>query len=556
MQSLKRALLMSGLLALLALALSLTMSAAQAAPAAQQVAPVNWSSCHQELGLPFECATVQAPLDYNAPNRATIGIALVRLPAGDPDNRIGSLFLNPGGPGGSGVDFVLQAGPFLYTPEVRARFDLVGFDPRGIMRSTGLRCFDSPSQWDRLLTDFAYPITPEEEAIWQGVDMTLIRACNRNGGRIIDYMTTANVARDLDLLRQAVGDEGLTYAGFSYGSYLGATYANLFPDKVRAVVVDAVLDPVAWSTGAPGEGDTIPFSTRLRSDAGAQATLDEFFRLCDEGLCAFGPDSAARFEALRQQVAANPPLLPLPDGSAILYVESYLIADTLSVLYNSVVWESFAEFLAALEFLTSPAEAGALLHDYWRQAGFANGGSDRFYPNSPEGFPGVACSDTDNPTSYAAWSAAAADAEANFGYFGRLWTWVSSICAQWPGSQATRYAGPFTAETANPVLIVGNLFDPATRYEGAVTLSGLLPNSRLLTLAGWGHGSLFLSQCADATVAGYLVNLTLPPEGTVCTQDFVPFAPAAQRQADDQTAAGRALLARIQTPSAVREHVR
>ena len=244
------------------------------------------------------------PLDHARPRGAAISIAVIRLPATDPTRRIGSLFLNPGGPGGSGVDFTLFAGPFLYTEEVRARFDLVGFDPRGIMRSTALRCFGTPRQWAPYFTRFAFPITPEEEAIWIASDRYLVQACDQRGGRIIDHMTTADVARDLDLLRQAVGDSRLTYAGYSYGSYLGVTYANLFPDKVRALVVDGVLDPIAWATGRAGEGSRIPFSTRLRSDVGAQATLNEFFRLCDANPdnprvlgpdgCTFSGNSAGR----------------------------------------------------------------------------------------------------------------------------------------------------------------------------------------------------------------------------------------------------------------------
>ncbi len=265
---------------------------------AAAAATVSWSPCNVQFG-PFECATVRVPLDYDRPNGERIDIALTRLPATDPARRIGSLFLNPGGPGGSGVDFVLGVGQSLYTPEVRARFDLVGFDPRGIMRSSGLRCFGTPKQWGPAGTPFAFPTTPAEEAVRARADGYIAGACERRGTRVVDHMSTANVARDMDVLRGAVGDDKLSYAGFSYGSYLGVTYANLFPDRVRAVVVDGVLDPVAWSTGRGDEALTQPFSTRLKSHSGAQATLDEFFRLCDEAGagCAFSGGAAARFAA-------------------------------------------------------------------------------------------------------------------------------------------------------------------------------------------------------------------------------------------------------------------
>ncbi|HEX8156738.1 MAG TPA: alpha/beta fold hydrolase, partial [Solirubrobacteraceae bacterium] len=274
--------------------MALTASVAQAEPAPS----IHWKSCYGQFG-PFECATVPVPLDYDGPDGETISIALTRLPASDPSKRIGSLFLNPGGPGASGVDYVVGAGPFLYTPEVRARFDLVGFDPRGIARSDGLRCFGTPKQWGVLLPPFAFPTTPDEERLKATIDRSLIGACSKHARSIIDHMSTANVARDLDVLRGAVGDEKLSYAGLSYGSYLGVTYANLFPDHVRALVVDGVLDPIAWATGRDNEATTLPFSTRLRSDAGTQATLKEFFRLCDEAgpACAFSGGSEARFAA-------------------------------------------------------------------------------------------------------------------------------------------------------------------------------------------------------------------------------------------------------------------
>jgi pimeloyl-ACP methyl ester carboxylesterase len=210
------------------------------------VPELDWGSGAAEgEGLEaFQCATAVVPLDYDRPKGRQITVALARLPASDPGRRIGSLFLNPGGPGGSGVDMVLQGGPFLFSDEVRARFDLVGFDPRGIMRSTPLRCYETLDEaladW---LTPFPFPVTREEERIWVRSDRAVARACAERGGPILDHMSTANVARDMDLLRRAVGDAKLSYVGYSYGSYLGATYANLFPGKVRALVVDGVLDP-------------------------------------------------------------------------------------------------------------------------------------------------------------------------------------------------------------------------------------------------------------------------------------------------------------------------
>ena len=338
-------------------------------------------------------------------------------------------------------------------------------------------------------------------------------------------MSTANVARDLDVLRRAVGDEKLTYVGYSYGSYLGQVYANMFPANFRALVIDGVLDPIAWVN----LGGAIPFSTRLRSDAGAMATLNEFFRLCDLGgpRCSFGPGSASRFAALAAELRKAPAFVNIPDVFVGELDYSNYIAATLDFMYRSSFWEDFDDILAEIEAqveasaeaasVAGPSFQTALRPEFIAKRGFPR------YMNFIEGFPAVACSDSNNPDSYSAWSAAGAAADA-FGYFGRLWTWVSSNCAQWPSADADRYTGPFDRATGSPVLIVGNQFDPATRYEGAQTAASLLPNSRLLTVHGWGHTSILLSTCAEAAIARYLIDVALPAPGTVCEQDHVPFS--------------------------------
>jgi len=497
---------------------------AAAAAAAPPTPKVSWSPCYKDVGPSFQCGTVQVPLDHDGPNQAAISIALVRLPATDPARRIGSAFFNPGGPGGSGVDFVLSAGPFLYTPEFRARFDVVGFDPRGIARSTTLRCFGNLKQAVQTFAPFPFPDSDEEAAIQDEYNARLAEACEQRGTRLIDHMSTAEVARDVDMLRQAVGDEKLTYAGYSYGSYLGVVYANLFPDRFRALVVDGVLDPVAWSTGAPGEED-VPFSTRLRSDAGARAELDEFFRLCDEaapGVCAFAPNSESRYAELAAKLRAQPQLIEFPDGSTAWFTYAVLVSNTLGAMYNPFSWESFAWLLATVESQV-PYAIGVRLEALWEDMGFVTKRGSPRYPNWAEGFPGVACSDGDNPDLNQAWIDAGLAAEAANGYFGKLWTWASSPCARWPGFDEDRYLGPWNAATQQAVLVIGNRFDPATRYQGAQTVRGLLSNSSLLTLNGWGHVSLFLSGLLDAAVADYLLTGVAPADGTVYAPDWVPF---------------------------------
>ena len=521
-----------------------------AASATVRTEDIDWEPCYQRIGDSFECARVPVALDYADPRSPSIGISVVRLAASDPANRVGAVFFNPGGPGGSGVDFVVNAGPFVYTDEFRERFDLIGFDPRGIFRSAPLTCFATLGDSFSVLPPWNFPFTTAEEAVQATLDSALDAACEADARSIIDHMSTANVARDIATIADRMGEGEINYAGYSYGSFLGVSLVNLFPDRVRAVVVDGVLDPIAWTTGAPGQ-QNLPFSTRLGSDIGAQATLDEFFRLCDEAGpdCAFSGDSAARFDAMAELLKLGPvEIIDIFTGETILVTYADLIGFSLGSMYDSASWPSLAVLAADLEqqlgLAATLARTPANAADAHLEATSYLERPGR-YPNFVEGFPGVACSDSDNPGGHEFWSVAGAEADAANGYFGRLWTWASSPCAVWSGFDDLRYMGPFEAVTDNPVLVVGNLFDPATPYHGAVAVRDILPNSSLLTLDGWGHVSLFLSQCADSAIADYLLTTVPPADGTVCTQDFGPFDFPAESEVEEAGARAEARRAAL-----------
>jgi pimeloyl-ACP methyl ester carboxylesterase len=516
---------------------------------AAAVPKLTWASCGEDLA-DFECTTARVPLDYDLPRGRSITLALTRLPATDRAGRIGTIFIDPGGPGGSGVGFVQRNGKVLFTAEVRAKFDLLGFDPRGIAGSTPLQCFDTTDQALATLTPFWFPYTRKEEQIWARADRAYASACRRRGGPIINHMSTANVVRDMDLLRAAVGDSKMTYVGYSYGSYIGSTYAAMFPRKVRAVVIDGVIDPVSYATGRGNQAKTLPIDARLVSEQGAYKTLQGFLSLCDQGgpNCAFSDGNPKqRYDRLAKRLLAKPAELPDGEGGTFTVTYQDLVITTLGALYSVFDWPDLADFLQALDTASDPALAAASLKALHIRL---NMREDPPYQQVLEGFAGVWCADGDNPAKFSAWAKAARAADRRYPYFGRAWNWGSSICAVWPGHDNDAYKGPFNRRTANAVLVVGNVSDPATRYQDAVTTERMLPRARLLTVEGWGHTSLFISSCADGHIARYLLTGKAPPEKTHCGVDAIPFA--------STTAALRAAAPRVTTtyflPPAVRPH--
>jgi pimeloyl-ACP methyl ester carboxylesterase len=508
----------------------------------------------EELPPPptFQCADATVPLDYDDPDGPTTTLSVKRRVADDPANRIGSLFVNPGGPGGSGVDFV-SAADFTYPTDVLARFDVVGFDPRGITRSDPLVCFSDGEEFfefHRFLPTF--PVTPAEERQVAAAFEELGRLCEERGGGILRHMSTGDVVRDLDLLRQAVDDERLTFAGYSYGSHIGTTYANMFPGRVRAIMIDGVLDPVAWTTGVRPSGSpedwarrsALPVSTRVRSAEGSWATFQQFAALCRRAgpeRCALAEgDPLRRVADLAARLREQPAELPQGGGFFFRVGFAELVSLTVGALYSPGVWAEYAEFVEEIERFRDPAAAARSYRELAGRLGLAAAPGDPEGEEPPAGEPpleepplqspyevytGVMCADSDNPSTPRWWRWASRESDRRAPYFGRYWTWQSIACASWPArSVEDRYAGPWNARTANPVLVVGNRWDPATPYSGALHVSRLLPGSRLLTLRGWGHVASGQSTCIDSAVEAYLLEGTLPPVGAVCRPDLEPFA--------------------------------
>lgn len=518
---------------------------------------IRWADCRGRLGeMGYDCARVEVPLSYQRPDGKKIELALGRLPARDQERKIGTLFWNPGGPGGSGRI------PPPFSRAIRERFDIVGFDPRGVGASTPVRCFDSNRQAFRTFAR-PFPITEGQEGAFFAANERGTELCAENAGAILSHVSTANVARDMDLLRRAVGDEKITYIGFSYGTFLGEVYANLFPRKVRAMTLDAVLDPQEWTTGEQeGQAETQPFTYRLGSFEGSQDALRTFFEKCAaaaEG-CAFAEpgDTAADLESKWQEILGSlrgGPVEVTDGGQTFPVTYQDAVGLTLSVLYAADASPFLAEFLEDLHRATRPsgerttAQAGPPevdVPDVATRPSFGAAGpslerpGDRGLRREPyfgiEWFNAVSCADTENPSDTAAWSLHARQADAVAPGFGALWTYASTPCATWPVEDPDRYLGPWDRKTANPLLLIGNrLGDPATPYDDArTTAEERLADARLLTLDSSGHTAAYgrQSRCVDAAVDRYLLEGTLPPEGKVCQPNREPFATgAAQRSA-------------------------
>ncbi len=518
----------------------------------------SWWDCGELYATGAQCATVALPLDYDRPLGPTTQVAVLRIRATDPARRIGTLFVNPGGPGGSGVELAAAARDFL-DPRVLARFDVVGFDPRGTNLSSGVRCWPTMPARDRALAGAgaAFPRGAVQDAAAVGSARAFGTACSTTGRPLAASVSTAEVARDMDVLRRAVGDARLTYLGFSYGTYLGQVYANLFPDRVRAIALDGVLDPLAWA-GTKATRNT-PQTTRIGSAKASARALDRILGSCRTAgpaycsLAATG-DPKAIYASLMTSLRAAPIVVRGPD-----FEERFTYADVTSILvdmlyspFGSYDVDAFLSLLVELRGPTTPARAKAAragLHriavryrDFgrtgapsprvraaWRRAGRT---ALPAYENGIDAYQAVMCTDGLNPSLVARWPVYAARADRAVPGFGPLWTWPSAPCARatWTARDEDAYRGPFTRRTASPVLVVGNLWDPATPYEGAVRVARLLPNSRLLTGVSWGHTAYGSSPCIDRAVTTYLLRQGLPPVGKRCrgldqpyTEPLTPF---------------------------------
>lgn len=453
---------------------------------------LDWNSC----GDAGQCAELTVPLDYEHPdNGKTMKIALSRVRATDSKRRIGSLLMNPGGPGAPGAEFVQDVAGAL-PDELRERFDIVGFDPRGTGKSEPVKCEDDLD--DVFSLDYS-PETPEERAQLGSELQQLAQSCERRTGSELPYLSSQSTARDMDRIRRAVGDKKLTYIGYSYGTYIGTLYAKMFPTKVRALVLDGAVDP-----------NLSGVQLGIDQAVGFERALDAFLAQCSANRrCPFynAGDAAGAFDRLVAQVDAQP--LPADDGR-VLGGGEFDIGVAQALYTGRFGYRVLEQALAAAE-----RGDGAKMLDLSDQ--YTGRGPDGTYDSSQPAFWAIGCLDGPSIGAPDAFQAAEPEFRAAAPRVGVPLLNYGLVCAYWP-EPPVRSPAPIRVDGTPPILVIGTTGDPATPLKWAEGLSKEIASSVLVVAEGSQHTSFLLAQnqCVDDIGISYLVDRNAPADDTRC----------------------------------------
>ncbi|KAB1886551.1 alpha/beta hydrolase [Microbacterium maritypicum] len=453
---------------------------------------LTWTEC----GVGFDCTDVTAPLDWEDPGKGEITLSVVRHRAeGTP---VGSLLMNPGGPGASGVDLILNNLDYAVGSDLIENFDVIGFDPRGVGASTAVTCYDAP-QMDEYL--YSIPAAARGTAEWEAELLdshkAFAEACDANSGGILPYITTVNAARDMDLIRAVLGDKQLNYLGYSYGTFLGATYAKLYPEKAGRLVLDGAIDPAV-----PG------LEVGATQALGFESALRAYMQDClDSGECPFNgtvDEAMTDLGALLASVDSA----PLKSGDGRMLGADSLMTAIIAALYSQDSWGYLTQALD--EALQGDPTSALFLADFYN--GRENG---TYTDNSAEAFRAYNCMDypvEDDPAAEAAINAKIAQGAPTIAPY---WTGPDS-CSVWP-YPPTGTRGEIKAEGAGPILVIGTTNDPATPYEWSESLANQLEEGVLITRVGEGHtGYNKGNACVDDAVEAFLLDDVVPEDGLRC----------------------------------------
>ncbi len=454
---------------------------------------LTWKDC----GDGFDCTTVRAPLDWAEPDRGDIDLAVVRHRA-TAGEAIGSLLTNPGGPGASGVDLIRDSLEFAVGDVLPESYDVIGFDPRGVGQSTAVRCYDA-AQMDAYLFDI--PPGTRGSAEWNDAltaeAADFAGACEANSGGILAYITTEQAARDLDLLRGVLGDDTLNYLGYSYGTFLGATYAQLFPERVGRLVLDGAIDPAVPESGVSA-AQAIGFENSLRTYMASCLADDD---------CPFTGGVDAAMSQLAQMLA-QVDSAPLRNADGRMLGADALLTGIIAALYSESSWPYLTAALGDVAD-GDPGVAFQLADFYYNRSG------GRYLDNSTEAFTAYNCMDYP-AESDAEEDAASALIAAQAPVVAPYWDSDVDGCAAWP-YPPTGVREPITAEGAAPIVVLGTTGDPATPYEWSVALADQLSSGVLVTRVGEGHtGYNKGDTCVDSAIEAYLLAGTVPSDGLRC----------------------------------------
>ncbi|WP_425570813.1 alpha/beta hydrolase [Rugosimonospora acidiphila] len=461
---------------------------------------VRWTPCQQEAsalltrlpsGITYDCATIEVPQDWAAPdNGKTFDLALTRVHSANQTARLGSLVVNPGGPGASGVDLAMYLSTEL-PQDVLRRFDVVGFDPRGVGKSDPVKCFTDADE-DATFGANPDPVSQADFDAEVALNQKMAQGCQAKYGDTLRLFSTEQAARDLDAVRAAVGDSKLTYLGYSYGSLLGATYAQLFPKNIRAMVLDGAIDPTA-STVTAVEGQA----------QGFEHAYDEFAAWCKQNSCPAGADPRATLTGLLDTAKTQP--AHNADGRDA--TGGWILTGVAESLYSQEEWPLLGQALGDLTH-GNPAKIFQLADAY------AERDSSGHYTNMFDIFNTVECDDDNSGETVSQARALQSQWRTKYPIFGTQMALGLISCAVWPAKRDPYPTGK--AVGAPPVVVIGTTNDPATPYEQTAKLASMLGVGRVLTWQGEGHTAYPQTECIRQAVDGYLVDLKVPAAGTTC----------------------------------------
>lgn len=458
---------------------------------------LKWHACG---AAGFECSTMKAPLSYQKPTGGDIKLAVSRKKATGPGKQIGSLLVNPGGPGGSAIEYLQAYAGIGYPAAVRARYDMVAVDPRGVAHSDPVECLTGKEMDTYTEVDQ----TPDDKSETQKLTTAFrnfAQGCEKHSAKILPNVSTIDAARDMDILRAAVDDKKLNYVGASYGTFLGATYAGLFPARVGRMVLDGAMDP-SLSSLAMNRDQTAGFETAFKSFATDCITHKD---------CPLGTTSAADASRRLKSFFVRLDAKPVPTGQSRKLTESLGTTGVISAMYDEASWP---ELRTALTHAMSGNGAGllALSDAYYERR------SNGSYANLMAANAAVNCLDL--PPAFsgpAAVTRAVPSFEKVSPVFGEGFAWASLNCAYWP-VHATGTPHRITAKGAGPIVVVGTIRDPATPYKWAKSLAAQLDSGTLLTYDGDGHTAYGRgSDCIDTAINTYLLEGTPPKDGKKCS---------------------------------------